>query len=188
MSRVSRNYRGGRPANHDGRACGYERMIWGEEAQQPPTKTSQYPAELRCWCRSGGFKKLRLSLRFTIHEQNRQASCRRRRPGSTGVDANLASRLGIHQRLSADARGRRTTYALNPHCSMILPTACWNSSSSTCGPQELCRGLCDLLFQAIIVMQPAKDRLGSDAVTDGKLMPMAACRNNRLDWFRGARA
>jgi hypothetical protein len=63
-----------------------------------------------------------------------------------------------------------------------------NHRYSRCGPQELCRALCDLLFQAIIVMQSAKDRLGSDAVTEGKLMPMAACRNIRLDWFRCARA
>ena len=57
-----------------------------------------------------------------------------------------------------------------------------------CGPQESRRALSDLLFQPIIVMQPTEDRLGSDAVTEGKLMPMAACRNIRWDGFRCARA
>jgi len=57
-----------------------------------------------------------------------------------------------------------------------------------CGPQESRRALSDLLFQPIIVMQSTEDRLGSDAVTEGKLMPMAACRNIRLDGFRCARA
>ena len=59
--------------------------------------------------------------------------------------------------------------------------------ANTCGPQEFRRALSDLLFQPIIVMQSTEDRLESDAVTDGKLMPMAACRNTRLDWFRCAR-
>jgi hypothetical protein len=57
-----------------------------------------------------------------------------------------------------------------------------------CGPQESRRALSDLLFQPIIVMQSTEDRLGSDAVTEGKLMPMAACRKIRLDGFRCARA
>ena len=57
----------------------------------------------------------------------------------------------------------------------------------TCGPQESRRALSDLLFQPIIVMQSTEDRLGSDAVTEGKLMPMATCRNIRLDGFRCTR-
>ena len=60
--------------------------------------------------------------------------------------------------------------------------------TTTCGPQESRRALSDLLFQPIIVMQSTEDRLGSDAVTEGKLVPMAACRNIRLDGFRCARA
>jgi hypothetical protein len=61
-------------------------------------------------------------------------------------------------------------------------------SGDSCGPQESRRALSDLLFQPIIVMQSTEDRLGSDAATDGKLMPMAACRNIRLDGFRCTRA
>ena len=53
-----------------------------------------------------------------------------------------------------------------------------------CGPQESRQALSDLLFQPIIVMQSTEDRLGSDAVSDGKLMPMAACRNIRVDKFQ----
>ena len=45
-----------------------------------------------------------------------------------------------------------------------------------------------LLFQAIFVMQSAENRGGSDSVTCGKLVPVAAVRNTRLDWLRNARA
>jgi hypothetical protein len=60
--------------------------------------------------------------------------------------------------------------------------------TATGGFQDGCRALSDLLFQPIIVMQSTEDRLGSDAVIDGKLMPMSACRNIRLDGFRCTRA
>jgi hypothetical protein len=63
-----------------------------------------------------------------------------------------------------------------------------HSDKNPCGAQESRRALSDFLFQPIIVMQSTEDRLGSDAVTDGKLMPMAAFRNILLDGFRCTRA
>lgn len=53
-------------------------------------------------------------------------------------------------------------------------------SYSDCAPQKIGPALSGLLFQAVIVMQPAENRLRPDSVTGGKLMPMAAGRNARL--------
>ncbi len=59
---------------------------------------------------------------------------------------------------------------------------------SPCGPQKVRLSLSRLLFQAIFVVQPAENRLRCNSITCGKLMPMDAGRNARLDWLRNSRS
>jgi hypothetical protein len=56
-----------------------------------------------------------------------------------------------------------------------------------CSAKKYRPSLRSLLFQAIIVVQPAENRGGSDSVPRRMPMPMVAGRNACLDWLRNAR-
>ncbi len=60
-------------------------------------------------------------------------------------------------------------------------------SESGSGAQELDPSLGSLLFQPVLMVQPAENRRRNDAESSGEHVSVAGGRNLGLGWFRNAR-